>query len=135
MTKRIGILVIVAILTLTIGMTCAMAEKTFEGSAQIYSKIPIYNENNEVFDTRKENNDTIYYKYSTDKTSTVSMRVGIVKTKRVVLGYSTGSGYARLEVEFLSEHSEKGYCPSWSSTISYAGTVTYIDKFYKSNAY
>ncbi len=135
MTKRIGILVIVAILTLTIGMTCAMAEKSFTGSEQIYSKIPIYNENNEVFDTRRENNDTIYYSYSTDKTSAVSMRVGIVNTKRVVLGYSTGSGYARLEVDFTSRHTEKGYCPSWSNTIAYAGTVTYVDKFYKSNPY
>lgn len=135
MTKRIGILVIVAILTLTIGMTYAMAEKIFTGSEQLYSNIPIYNENNEKTGTRKENNDTIYYTYSTDQTSSVSMRVGTVNSKKVVLGYSTGSGYARLEVSYTSHHSEKGYCPSWSNTISYYGEVPYTGKFYKSNGY
>lgn len=135
MTKRIGILVIVAILTLTIGMTCAMAEKTFTGSEQLYSKIPIYNENNVKTDTRTDNNDTIYYTYSTDQTSSVSMRVGKVNNKKVVLGYGTGSGYARLEVDYASYHAERGYCPSWSNTISYSGKVDYTGKFYKSNGY
>lgn len=135
MTKRIGILVIVAILTLTSGMTCAMAEKTFEGSAQIYSKIPIYNENNVVYDTRSENNDTIYYKYSTDKTSDVSLRIGKVITKKVVLGYGTGSGYARLEVNYKSKRTERGYCPTFANRIDYSGVVEYTDNFYKSNGY
>lgn len=109
---------IVAFLLAMVMVACSsFALADSEKSKQIYSTIPIYNENDTAYDVRTENNDTLYYQFSSNTSCTCRMRVGSVTSTSVSGGKAT--------VNFSSKHSEKGYCPSWSNTISYSGSVNY----------
>ena len=69
------------------------------------------------FDTRIENNDTLYYHFLSDVSCICSMRCGSV-------WYSTTSG-GRLLAKYTSYHTERGYCYQRQGSISYSGMVTY----------
>jgi len=112
--KKFVAFVLVMVMVFTFAAS-AMADP--QKSKQIFYSVPIYDENNTAYMTRSENNDTLYYQFISDTVFRSYMRVGSVD------GASVRSGEAT--VRFTSTHTEKGYCPTWSNTISYSGSVTY----------